>query len=38
MSQPALSRSNMNLEQELNVQLFYREGKNVRLTKDGEMF
>ncbi|MBU8880572.1 LysR family transcriptional regulator [Bacillus sp. FJAT-29790] len=38
ISQPALSRSIMKLEQELGVQLFFREGRTVQLTKYGELF
>lgn len=38
ISQPALSRSIIKLEQELGVQLFFREGRTVRLTPYGEMF
>lgn len=38
ISQPALSRSILKLEGELRVPLFIREGKNVRLTRYGEMF
>ncbi|WP_394239028.1 LysR family transcriptional regulator [Niallia oryzisoli] len=38
ISQPALSRSIIKLEQELGVSLFYRDGKTVRLTRYGELF
>jgi LysR family transcriptional regulator, transcription activator of glutamate synthase operon len=38
VSQPALSRSIIKLEQELGVQLFFREGRSVRLTRYGELF
>jgi len=38
ISQPALSRSIIKLEQELGVPLFFRDGKTVRLTRYGELF
>lgn len=38
VSQPALSRSILKLEEELGVPLFIREGKTISLTKYGEMF
>lgn len=38
ISQPALSRSIIKLEEELGVSLFFREGRSVRLTKYGELF
>ncbi|OIK11346.1 LysR family transcriptional regulator [Bacillus sp. MUM 116] len=38
ISQPALSRSIANLEEELNVQLFDRKGRNIYLNRYGEMF
>jgi LysR family transcriptional activator of glutamate synthase operon len=38
VSQPALSRSIMKLEEELGVPLFIRDGKMVRLTRYGDMF
>lgn len=38
ISQPALSRSIIKLEQELGVPLFYREGRSIRLTRYGELF
>ncbi|WP_071396250.1 LysR family transcriptional regulator [Bacillus tuaregi] len=38
ISQPALSRSIIKLEQELGVPLFFRDGKSVALTRYGEIF
>ncbi len=38
VAQPALSRSIARLEQELGVQLFYREGRGLRLTSEGKLF
>lgn len=38
ISQPALSRSIMKLEQELGVPLFIREGRSVQLTRYGQLF
>lgn len=38
ISQPALSRSIIKLEEELGAPLFYRETKAVRLTRHGEQF
>ena len=38
ISQPSLSRSMAALEQELNLVLFEREGRNVVLTKPGRVF
>ena len=38
LSQPALSRSILNLEKELGAPLFDRIGKKIRLTKYGEVF
>lgn len=38
ISQPALSRSIAKLEAELGVQLFDREGRNIRLNRYGERF
>ncbi|MBI0578930.1 LysR family transcriptional regulator [Neobacillus cucumis] len=38
ISQPALSRSIANLEEELGVQLFDRKGRNIYLNRYGEMF
>ena len=38
ISQPALSRSIIRLEEELGAPLFYRETKAVRLTRHGEQF
>lgn len=38
ISQPALSRSIMKLEEELGAPLFLREGKKVKLTHNGEKF
>ncbi|WP_338451088.1 LysR family transcriptional regulator [Niallia oryzisoli] len=38
ISQPALSRSIIKLEQELGVPLFFRDGKIVRLTRYGDLF
>lgn len=38
ISQPSLSRSMSSLEQELNVLLFERQGRNVVLTKSGRVF
>lgn len=37
ISQPAVSRSIANLEQDLNVKLFFRENKGVNLTPSGEI-
>lgn len=38
ISQPALSQMVSRLEEELGLQLFQREGKKVRLNKNGEIF
>lgn len=38
ISQPSLSRSISNLEEELGVMLFERKGRNIRLTKYGRLF
>lgn len=38
VSQPSLSRTLASLESELNTQLFDREGKNIRLNKNGEIY
>ena len=38
ISQPSLSRSIASLEEELNIILFERQGRNVRLTKYGRIF
>lgn len=38
ISQPALSKAIKNLEDELETELFYRDGKSVRLTSAGEIF
>lgn len=38
ISHPSLSRSIASLEEELNIILFERQGRNVRLTKYGRIF
>lgn len=38
VSQSSVSRSIYNLEEELGVKLFIREGRNVRLTPTGQIF
>ena len=38
VSQPAISKSTTQLEQELGVELFVRSGRTVRLTPQGEVF
>lgn len=38
VSQPALSKAIAKLEEELNVPLFEREGRNIKITKYGEVF
>ena len=38
VTQPALSKSISKLEEELNVRLFEREGRNIKVTKYGEAF
>lgn len=38
ISQPSLSRSIASLEEELNIILFERQGRNIRLTKYGKIF
>lgn len=38
LSQPSLSRSIASLEEELNIILFERQGRNIRLTKYGRIF
>ncbi len=38
VSQPALSKSLRNLEEELDTQLFFRKGKSLYLTDAGELF
>lgn len=38
ISQPALSKSMRHLEEELDVPLFVRQGKNIYLTSSGELF
>lgn len=38
VTQSALSRQIMALEEELNVRLFYRHGRGIRLTREGEQF
>ena len=38
VSQPALSKAISKLEEELNVPLFEREGRNIKITKYGEVF
>lgn len=37
IAQPALSRTIRGLEEELNVTLFEKEGRNIRLTRDGHI-
>ena len=37
ISQPALSRSMKRLEEELNMPLFVREGKRMRLNENGKL-
>lgn len=37
ITQPAVSQSMKQLEQQLNVKLFVRQGKGIRLTKEGEI-
>ena len=38
VSQPALSKAISKLEEELNVPLFEREGRNIKITKYGDVF
>ena len=38
ISQPSLSRSISNLEEDLGVQLFKKNGRNIELTKYGKIF
>lgn len=38
ISQPALSKTIINLENELGVELFNREGRNIRLNSNGQKF
>ena len=38
ISQPSLSRTITNLEKELNIQLFEKNGRNIRLTSNGHIF
>lgn len=38
ISQPSLSRSIANLEEELGIQLFQKNGRNIELTKYGQIF
>ena len=38
VTQPALSKAISKLEDELNVTLFEREGRNIKITKYGETF
>ena len=38
ITQPALSKSILKLEKELRVDLFEREGRNIKITKGGEIF
>ncbi|SCH07432.1 MULTISPECIES: LysR family transcriptional regulator [unclassified Romboutsia] len=38
VSQPALSKSILKLEEELEVSLFERQGRNIKITKFGEVF
>ena len=38
ISQPSLSRSIANLEEELGVSLFQKNGRNIELTKYGSIF
>lgn len=38
ISQPSLSRSISNLEEELGIQLFKRNGRNIEITKYGQVF
>ena len=38
VTQPALSKAISKLEEELNVPLFEREGRNIKITKFGEVF
>lgn len=37
IAQPALSRTIRGLEEELNVTLFEKEGRSIRLTRDGHI-
>ena len=38
VTQPALSKAISKLEEELDVKLFQREGRNIKITKFGEAF
>ena len=38
VTQPALSKAISKLEEELEVSLFEREGRNIKITKFGEVF
>lgn len=38
VTQPALSKSIANLEEELNIPLFEKQGRNIKLTKYGRLF
>ena len=38
VTQPALSKAISKLEEELDVNLFEREGRNIKITKYGEVF